>query len=71
MTVYDLAKKCMKDEEFNRGGIIKNERKYLDAVGFAYKVDGGVVVECGDDAHEFYEAMCTLAKLNQKYSERK
>ena len=31
MTVYDFAKKCMADPEFNRGGIVKNERKYLDA----------------------------------------
>lgn len=68
MTVYDFAKKCMADPEFNRGGIVKNERKYLDAVGFEYKVEGGQVVESGADLQRFYEAMMTLLSLNNKYA---
>ena len=47
MTVYDFAKKCMADPEFNRGGIVKNERKYLDAVGFQYMVEDGQVINGG------------------------
>lgn len=68
MTVYDFARKCMKDEEFNCGGIVKNERKCLDAVGFAYKVEGGQVVESGEDLKKFYEAMHTLLELHNKYN---
>ena len=30
ITVYDFAKACMKDAEFNKGGIPKNERKFLN-----------------------------------------
>lgn len=67
MTVYEFAKKLMNDEEFNRGGIIKNERKYLDAVGFDYKVSGGCVSESGEDLGRFYTAMQILLDLNDKY----
>ena len=53
MTVYEFAKKCMDDSEINAGGIVTNERKYLDAVGFTYTVKGGSVQCIGDDAEEF------------------
>ena len=68
MTVYEFAKVCMKDVEFNRGGIVTNERKHLDAVGFEYTVKGGVIVESGEDLAKFYDAMATLRELNEKYS---
>lgn len=68
MTVYDFAKKCMADPEFNRGGIVKNERKYLDAVGFQYIVEDGQVINGGTDMHDFYDAMMTLLRLNNKYA---
>lgn len=68
MTVYDFAKKCMADPEFNRGGIVKNERKYLDAVGFQYMVEDGQVINGGTDVHDFYDAMMTLLRLNNKYA---
>ncbi len=71
MTVYEFAKKCMNDEEFNAGGIVSNERKYLDAVGFSYMVKGGAVQIIGDDTAEFYRAMEALRKLNNKYSKAK
>lgn len=67
MTVYEFAKKCMDDEEFNRGGIIENEREYLDAVGFEYTVENGCVSRCGKDLSEFYCAMTVLMDLNEKY----
>ena len=67
MTVYDLAKKCMADDEFNRGGILKNERKYLDDIGFEYTVKDGCVYSYGDDLSSFYNAMETLSNLNRKY----
>lgn len=69
MTVYEFAKKCMSDTEFNKGGIVKNERKYLDAVGFEYKVSHGQIVE-SEDIDKFYEAMVTLLRLNEKYNGR-
>ena len=68
MTVYEFAKKCMNDPEYNRGGIVKNERKYLDAVGFRYTVEDGCVVDSGEDLHKFYEAMQVLCALNEKYA---
>ena len=68
MTVYEFAKKCMADPEFNKGGIVKNERKYLDAVGFQYMVEDGQVINGGTDMHEFYDAMMTLLRLNNKYA---
>lgn len=71
MTVYDFAKKLMADEEFNAGGIIPNERKYLDAIGFRYIVEDGIVVESGDDLRSFYEAMQTILALNDKYLSKK
>ena len=70
MTVYEFAKKCMNDEEFNRGGIIKNERKYLDAVGFEYTVKDGGIESLGEDLGKFYDAMTTLLTLNDKYTRR-
>ena len=70
MTVYEFAKKCMADQEFNRGGIVKNERKYLDAIGFDYYVSGGQVDGSGVDLKKFYEAMHTLLTLNDKYSRK-
>lgn len=68
MTVYEFAKKLFKDEEFNCGGIIANERKYLDAIGFEYTVKDGCLYGMGDDLKAFYEAMATLQMLNKKYS---
>ena len=67
MTVYDLAKKCMADEEFNRGGILKNERKYLDDIGFEYTVKDGRIYSHGEDLSSFYHAMEALCYLNIKY----
>ena len=66
-TVYDFAKKLMADDEFNRGGIMKNERKYIDAIGFDYAVHDGVLDEYGDDLRKFFSAMITLCELNKKY----
>lgn len=67
MTVYEFAKVCMNDDEFNRGGIVKNEREYLDKVGFDYKVSRGVICELGDDLKNFYNAMQILLELQNKY----
>lgn len=67
MTVYDFAKKCMADEEFNRGGILKNERKYLDDIGFEYTVKDGCIYSSGEDLSAFYHAMEVLCSLNKKY----
>ena len=67
MTVYEFAKKCMSDAEFNRGGIVKNERKLVDAVGFEYKGQNGQIIEAGQDLSDFYDAMTTLQRLNDKY----
>lgn len=67
-TVYDFAKKLMADAEFNRGGIMKNERKYIDSIGFDYEVHGGVLDTYGEDLNKFFSAMCTLCELNRKYS---
>lgn len=68
MTVLQFANKCMKDSEFLRGGIVKNERKCLDEIGFSYKVEGGQITESGEDLAKFYEAVNTLVWLNRKYS---
>lgn len=67
MDVYGFAKACMKDEEFNRGGIVKNERKYLDAIGFEYVMEKGKVKCAGDDLGKFYGAMAVLLELQNKY----
>lgn len=67
MTVIQFANKCMKDAEFLKGGIIKNERKYLDDIGFSYTVQGGQIVDSGDDLNDFYKAVFTLLRLNDKY----
>ena len=69
MTVYEFAKACMKDKEFNCGGIIPNERKYLEAVGFAFTVEKGDY-NIGEDACKFYEAMAILRELQKKYSKQ-
>lgn len=69
MTVYDFCKKLMADPEFNRGGIMKNERKYIDAIGFEYSVKGGQIEEYGEDLRQFFSAMCTLCELNRKYNQ--
>lgn len=68
VTVYDFARKLMRDEEFNRGGIMKNERKYIDAIGFDYTVHGGQLDEYGEDLRKFFDAMCTLCMLQKKYN---
>lgn len=67
MTVFEFAKKLMKDEEFKAGGVPKNERKYIDAVGFEYKVEDGSITECGSDLSDFYVAMYKLLELEKKY----
>lgn len=68
ITVYDFAKACMKDAEFNKGGIPKNERKFLDEIGFEYTVKDGQVYGYGDDLSKFFDAMTTLYNLQRKYS---
>ena len=68
MTVYEFARKCMKDEEFNRGGVPKGERKCLDSIGFEYTVKDGCIQGFGEDLRKFYEAMQTLLDLETKYS---
>lgn len=68
MTIYELANKYMKDDEHNSGGIPRNERKWMDEVGFEYTVEGGCIKCYGEDASKFVDAMCTLAELNKKYS---
>lgn len=70
MTVYEFAKKLMNDEEYNRGGVPRNERKYLDAIGFSYTVESGQVESYGDDLRKFYEAMETLCTLHRKYAKK-
>ena len=67
MTVFEFAKKCMNDKEFCAGGIVKNEKKQLDAVGFSYMVERGEIAQYGDDAEKFYSALVTLVKLQKKY----
>ena len=68
MTVFEFAKKLMNDEEFKRGGVPKNERKYIDAVGFKYTVENGTITECGSDLSDFYVAMAKLLELEKKYN---
>lgn len=67
MTVIEFAKKCLGDEEFRCGGVVKNERRYLDAVGFDYTVKGGVIMESGEDLRRLYEALQTILDLDKKY----
>ena len=61
MTVYDFARACMNDPEFNRGGIVKDERAHIKAVGFQGGADDY-------DLYKFYESMAILYKLQRKYS---
>lgn len=68
MDVYAFARYCMKDSEFNAGGIVSNERRWLDYVGFDYAVKDGQVCSTGDDLAEFYKAMEILRTLQKKYS---
>ena len=68
MTIYDFARKCMTDPEFNCGGIPKNERKYLDDIGFEYTMKDGCVWSYGEDLNDFYDAMFKLQRLNKKYN---
>lgn len=68
MTVYEYAKILFKDEEHNKGGIINNERKYLDKVGFEYTVKDGCISCVGEDGARFYDAMEILRELNKKYA---
>ena len=67
MTVLEYAKKCMNDEEFKAGGVPKNERRYLDEIGFEYKVRNGAVCDVCDDLQTFYRAVYDLVRLNEKY----
>lgn len=66
-TVYSFVRHCLNDREFNAGGIPTNERRYLDAIGFSYTVNDGIVSESGEDLKAFYEAMATIKRLNDKY----
>lgn len=68
MTVIQFFNKCLKDPETRAGGIMENERKYLDAVGFKYTVEDGRVVEYGEDLDEFYKILYSLLRLEKKYS---
>lgn len=68
MTVVQFFNKCLKDPEARAGGIIKNERKYLDDIGFKYTVEDGQIVEYGEDLHEFWEIFYSLLRLEKKYS---
>ena len=68
MTVFEMAKKLMKDKDFLMGGISLNERKWADAVGFEYTVKDGCIYNTGEDMTEFYKAMATLLDLEKKYS---
>lgn len=67
MDVYGFAKKLMNNDDFNGGGIIRNERKYLDSIGFEYTVKDGCIYNESDDMREFYRAMETLRMLQKKY----
>lgn len=71
MTVIQFANKCMKDADFLKGGVMKNERKYLDDIGFKYTVEDGCITESGDDLHEFYNAVYTLLRLNERYERKR
>lgn len=68
ISVYSFAKRCMSDDDFNCGGIVKNERKYLDAIGFDYVMEDGCIAYTGDDLTEFYKAMEVIRQLQIKYS---
>lgn len=68
MTVIQFFNKCMKDPETRAGGFMKNERKYLDEIGFKYTVENGQITDYGKDLHEFYEAFYTILRLNDKYN---
>lgn len=67
-TVYSFAKRLMDDENFNCGGIIENEKRYLDSIGFEYTETTDGCWEDGEDLHEFYKAMITIWRLQKKYS---
>ena len=67
MNVYEFVEKLLHDEEFNGGGIVKNEREYLDLIGFEYTVKDGIIAGEGEDLKAFYEAMETIRQLNLKY----
>lgn len=67
MNVYEFAAALLHDEEFNGGGIIKNERMFLDSIGFEYTVKDGAICDAGEDLRAFYEAMETIRQLNLKY----
>lgn len=67
-TIYSFAKKCMNDKEFNCGGIVSNEKYYLDAIGLDYIEEDGCITTSGYDLTRFYEAMETLRQLQRKYS---
>ena len=69
-TVFDFAKKLMADKEFLAGGIMHNEREWLDNIGFEYTVSDGCVHSHGEDLSEFYSAMQTLLDLQKKYERR-
>ena len=67
-TVYSFAKRLMADDEFNRGGIIENEQRYLDAIGFDYEKDAnGTICASGADLAEFYQTMEVIRCLHKKY----
>ena len=68
MTVYEFAEILLKDKEVNCGGIIRNEKEYVDAVGFPYEEEDGEIVENGEDLTKFYEAIYTLIGLQKKYT---
>ena len=67
MTVIEFANKCLKDKEVLSGGVIKNERRYLDDIGFSYTVAYGQVDSAGEDLAAFYDAIFTIIRLDKKY----
>lgn len=67
-TIYDFARHCMKDKEFNRGGLPSREYEFFDALGLYYCIgEHGEIKSVSSDIEKFYEAMTTLYELNKKY----
>ena len=56
--IYNYAKHCFKDKDFNMGGNPQKEKYYLNKMGLTPE---------DKDVSMFYQAMCTLYELNKKY----
>ena len=71
MTIYDFARACMRDAEFNKGGIVKNEKKYLDGLGIQYHLDEwGNLYSDDENLDKFYNAMYTLLYLKLEFDKK-